>query len=246
MHQRLQAIPLLAALAMAGGWAAGSNADEPAKATTHVEAEVAAAATAGPEARAEAAQAVDGAVAASLIGAIAAHFGEQDVGVKLDRIALEPASIRDRTVTGQGRVRIGGREEWIPFRFHALYDIQTTQVLSPLLELGPDRTDFEAVADDSDVARALDTRVGQALGAEFPAQPVKWNTDHVRVAPLGDSLVRVQARGTADFDAEGLTDARVDALYDRATGEWISLEYELGASANLVEETPVPEAVATR
>ncbi len=58
--------------------------------------------------------------------------------------------------------------------------------------------------------------------------------------------MRVQARGTADFDAEGLTDARVDALYDRATGEWISLEYELGASANLVEETPVPEAVATR
>lgn len=246
MYQRLHAVPLLAALVVAGGWAAGSYADERAPSNDAGQFGVSAAATAGPEARAEAAQALDGAVAASLIGAVTAHFGEQDVGVKLDRLALEPASIRDRTVTGQGRVRIGDRGEWIPFRFQALYDTQTTQVVSPLLELGPDRTDFEPVGGDSDVALALGTRVAQALGAEFPAQPVKWNTDQVRVAAVGDSLVRVQARGTADFDAEGLTDARVDALYDRATGEWISLEYELGASANLVEETARPEAVATR
>ncbi len=246
MKQQLHAIPLLAALVAAGGWAAGSNADERATAIVATDVEVAAAATAGPEARGEAAQAVDGAVAASLIGAIAARFGEQDVGVKLDRVALEPASIRDRTVTGQGRVRIGQRAEWIPFRFQALYDTQTTQVLSPLLELGPDRTDFEPVAGDSDVALALQARVGEELAEEFPAQPVKWNTDQVRVAPIGQSLLRVQARGTADFDAEGLTDARVDALYDRDSGAWISLEYELGTSANLVEETARPQAVATR
>lgn len=246
MNQRFQAMSLLAALVAAGGWAAGSNADERSQAHRAAGVEVSAAATAGPEARGEAAQAVDGAVAASLIGAITAHFDVQDVGVKLDRVAMEPASIRDRTVTGQGRVRIGQRADWIPFRFQALYDTQTTQVMAPLLELGPDRTEFEAVAGDSGVARALGTRVGEALATEFPAQPVKWNTDQVRVAPLGGSLVRVQARGTADFDAEGLTDARVDALYDRASGEWISLEYELGASANLVEETARPEAVATR
>ena len=246
MHTRLHAIPLLAALVAAGGWAAGSNADERPGSGEPAPVEVTAAATAGPETRGEAAQALDGAVAASLIGAVTAHFGEHDVGVKLDRLALEPASIRDRTVTGQGRLRIGDREEWIPFRFQALYDTQTTQVVSPLLEVGPDRTDFEAVAGDSEIARALDARVSEALGSEFTAQPVEWSTDQVLVAPMGDSLLRVQARGTADFDVEGLTDARVDALYDRSSGQWINLEYELGASANLVEETAGPEAIATR
>lgn len=242
MSRQLQSLSLMAVLMAAGGWAAGLPAGQPEAGETAI----GAAALADPEARAEGAQAIDGATAAAVIGAITTRFGEQEVGVKLDRIAMEPASIRDRTLSGEGRVRIGESDEWIPFRFQALYDTQTTAVVSPVLELGPDRTDFEAVPAGSGVARALDSRVGEALGAEFPMQPVRWNADQVRVAPLAGSVIKVQATGTADFDVEGLTDARVDALYDLENGRWLSIDYELGASANLVDEAARPEAVATR
>lgn len=242
MRQHILSVSLTTALLAASGWAAGLHADEPARGAEAITA----AAIAGPETRAEAAEAVDAATAASLIGAITTRFSEPDVGVKLDRMAMDPASVRDRTITGEGRVRIGHSGQWIPFRFQALYDTQTTEVFSPVLELGPDRTHYEAVAADSEVARALDAQVADALGDEFPMQPVHWNTDQVRVAPVGGSLVKVQASGTADFASEGLTGARVDALYDSDSREWLTLEYELGASANVVEETAQPEAVATR
>lgn len=242
MGRQLHSLSLMAVFMAAGGWAAGLPAEQPLPQGVGI----GAAALSDPATRSEAAEAVDSATAAALIGAIATHFGEQDVGVRLDRVAMEPASIRDRTVTGEGRVRIGEGDEWIPFRFHALYDTQTTEVVSPILELGPDRTDFEPVPAGSDVARALDTRVAEALGAEFPSQPVRWNADQVRVAPLAGSLVKVQASGTADFDAEGLTKARVEALYDQESGRWLSIDYELGAGANQVEDATGPEAVATR
>lgn len=241
MRQHLLSTSLTTVLLAASGWAAVLHADEP-RGTGGITA----AAVAGPETRTEAAEAVDGATAASLIGVITAHFSEQDVGVKLDRMAMDPASVRDRTITGEGRVRIGQSGQWIPLRFQALYDTQTTEVFSPVLELGPDRTHYEAVGNDSEVARALDARVADALGDEFPMQPVHWSTDQVRIAPVGGSLVKVQASGTADFAAEGLTGARVDALYDHSSGQWLTLDYELGTSANLVEETAQPEAVATR
>lgn len=242
MSRQLHSLSLTVALIAAGGWATGLPAGEPLPDAGGI----GAAALTDPATRSEAAEAVDSATAAALIGAIATHFGEEDVGVRLDRVTMDAASIRDRTVTGEGRVRIGSREEWIPFRFQALYDTQTTEVVSPILELGPDRTDFETVADGSDVALALDAGVAGALAAEFPSQPVHWNADHVRAAPLAGSLLKVQATGTADFDAEGLTKARVEALYDRASGRWLSIDYELGAGANLVDDTTGSEAIATR
>ena len=47
---------------------------------------------AAPESRVEAAQTIDAAVAAALIGAISTQFGERKVEVKLDRMQVDPAN----------------------------------------------------------------------------------------------------------------------------------------------------------
>lgn len=89
-----------------------------------------------PESRGEGGQALDSAVAASLIGAISGQFGARKVEVALDEVSVAPVSLRDRDVTGHGRLRIGNDPEWIPVAFQALYDTETTAVSVPALVLG--------------------------------------------------------------------------------------------------------------
>lgn len=187
---------------------------------------------------------MDSAVAGVLIGAIAAQF-ESDVGigVRLDRIAVDPASLRDREVSGKGRLRIGDAGDWIPFRFAAMYDTRTSEVGYPHLVLG-DGDAAEPIAADSAIARRLLDRAGLALAREFGTQTVGLSLDRVAAVAAGDRYLAVRAIGSAAFEGEGRTPARVRALYDRDSGRWLRVEYELGASAGRAErEFP---AVASR
>src|SRR5688500_19069076 len=75
---------------------------------------------AAPESRVEAAQTIDAAVAAALIGAISTQFGERKVEVKLDRMQVDPANLIDLILSGEGRVRIGVDDDWLAVRFEVL------------------------------------------------------------------------------------------------------------------------------
>src|SRR3546814_18679382 len=56
---------------------------------------------------------MNGAVAGVLIAALTEQFGGRSVSIMLDKVSAQQASIRDSAVSGEGRARIGGEDEWI-------------------------------------------------------------------------------------------------------------------------------------
>lgn len=87
----------------------------------HVETRPAAAAG-KPESRAEGEEALQNAVAAAVVAAMTEQFANRVISVKLDSAEIEIASLRDRVVSGVGRLQIGLDEDWIGFRYRTLYD----------------------------------------------------------------------------------------------------------------------------
>lgn len=197
---------------------------------------------ASPESRIEGDQAMDGAIATAVIAAVGRQFDEARVEVKLDNVSVQPASIQDRAVEGHGRLQLGGVRTWIPFRFEALYDTESTAVSSPRLVLGDARPGNE-VASGSDIARTLAERVDTALQAEFSLQPFDLVIDRVVTQNAGERLVQVRGTGTVDFGPEGTTATRIDALYDPVEARWLRVDYELGPTANW-GDTPRPALAA--
>lgn len=184
-----------------------------------------------PQSRMEGNQAVDDATAAALIGAISDQFSERSVEVKLDTVSIAPAGMIQREISGQGRLLVGATDDWIPFRFKALYDTEQASVGYPDLILGNNAPGNSVNVDSSmgkDLARAVDTR----LHSEFGDQPSTFAADSIRVIPQGKRYVRVEATGTANFASEGTTRAGVHGLYDPQRRQWLRLTYELGATAN--------------
>ncbi len=191
-----------------------------------------------PQSRMEGNQAVDDATAAALIGAISDQFSERNVEVKLDTVRIAPAGIVQREITGQGRLLLGATEEWIPFRFKALYDTEQASVGNPDLTLGDDAPG-RSITVDSPMGRDLARQVAKRLHAEFGDQPSQFAADSIRVVDQGSRYVRVEATGTADFASEGTTRAGIHGLYDTQRRQWLRLTYELGATANRVPATTV-------
>lgn len=186
---------------------------------------------AAPQSRVEGDQAIDAATAAALIGAISSEFGEREVQVKLDKVTVTPTSIVQRDITGEGRVLIGRDPEWIPFRFAALYDTVQASADKPTLTLGG-TTPGTALALDSPLSRQLAGQVNRRLHAEFAQQPSRFSADSVQLVSVGSHYQRLEATGIARFGSDGSTRAGVQALYDRRTGEWVRVSYELGTTAN--------------
>lgn len=167
---------------------------------------------------------VNDAIAAAVIGSVTRQFNTDDVTVKLDAVEVLPASIQDREVRGTGRLRIGGDAEWIPFRLAAHYDTESTEVTYPRLQLGQGAP---ARAADPRMTARLSGAVSRALAEEFSGQPVAWALSEARTADQGGRFVRVSATGVADFGAEGQVPADVEALFDRVTGRFLRVSYEL-------------------
>lgn len=193
-----------------------------------------------PESRIEASQSIDAALAAALIGAISGQFDERKVAVKLDRVATEPLSLVDLRVEGDGRLRIGDDEEWLPLRFSAMYDSVGATVVQPRLTIG-DEGEGEEVAIASPLAQSLRDQVAAGLQREFAQQPARLHIDRVRQLPAGRRYARLEGVGTVDFDEYGSSVATIRALYDRDRHEWLQVGYELGAAATAspAQATPV-------
>lgn len=243
---RPASLPLAIAALVFGGAVATASAGQDREGERSV-VTVQAEALEAPDSRVEGDLAMDGAVAAAVVGAISTRFDERDVAVKLDQVDVEPLSVRDRAVSGHGRMRIGEGEAWMPLSFEAVYDTRTATVGYPYLVLG-DGGAGDVLDEGSEVAVELGERVNAALAAEFSGQPVELELERVVAAPAGGRYLRVQATGTADFDTEGTTAAQVQALYDQRTGDWIDVDYELGTTANWAGDQldPVATSVATR
>jgi hypothetical protein len=179
---------------------------------------------------------VDDAIAAAVIESISRQFDTSDVVVQLATVQVRPASIQDRRVTGEGRLRIDGGNDWVPFHFDAMYDTASAEVTYPRLDLGSGTS--AGVPTTSALAASLDGQVTKALKAEFQSQPVRWSLASARTSQLG-RFTRVQGDGVADFGPDGSTPAQVEGLYDTASNRWVRVRYELGG------ETGGAQAVAS-
>lgn len=232
---------LLGTIAAQDSAMAGSGAGE--------QVEVRGVAISTPQSRVEGDMAMDSAVAAAVIGAVSRQFGERRIEVKLDSVSVQPASLRDRSVSGEGRILIGDSSRadarnWIPVQFAALYDTRTASVSRPALVIGDGAATPEHLALDAPLAIELGSRIDAVLAEEFTQQPAQMIVDRIATTPTGSRYLRVTALGTADFAAEGTTAAQIDALYDRRTGEWVRVTYELGTTSNWSSDDG--EAVAAR
>ena len=180
--------------------------------------------------------AVNGAVAGVLIAALTEEFGGRSVSILLDKVGIEQASIRDSSVTGQGRARIGGDEEWIGFRFSTLYDTALDIAAYPEITLGGVTSEERDMPNDPGLVRQLDERVVERLGEEFAQQPVRLQLDRITTVEAGSHYLRIDASGIADFGPEGTSSARIEALYDLRDRAWLRVDYELGPGAGLRQE----------
>jgi hypothetical protein len=176
-------------------------------------------------------QVMDGAVTAAVTAGVSRQFGESRVDVRLDRLDIQPASIRDRVVAGHGRIRLGQDRAWIPFRFEALYDTESAAVSAPRLALGQSHP-LREVGSDSDIAHALAMRVDSALHDEFAQQPFELRIDRVVTQRAGEQLMQVRGQGTVDFGPDGAAGARIEALYDPVEARWLHVSYELGPAGD--------------
>lgn len=174
--------------------------------------------------------ALDGAVAGVLVAALSEEFGGRAVSIMLDEVRVQPASPRDRVVTGQGRARIEGDQDWIGFRFNTLYDTTFGSAAYPEIRLGGVTRGEREVPNDTALVRQLDDNVVARLGKEFAHQSVRLQLDRIRTVEAGSRYLRIEASGIADFGLEGTTPAQIEALYDRRGGAWLRVSYELGPS----------------
>ena len=184
-----------------------------------------------PETRGEAREAQDASVAAAVIGLVSRQFGERMVQVKLDRVESVPDSLLQTDVSGDGRLRIGDDDEWLPFRFECLYDTAAATASAPRLVIG-DGDPGRALPVRSGVAASLRDEVQSRLRREFRQQAVSFRLDRAAALDAGKRYARVEANGIADFGRDGRTPAGVEAIYDRRANAWIQVRYELGSTAN--------------
>lgn len=179
-----------------------------------------------PQSRVQAAADIDDATAAALIGAISSQFHERAVQVRLGHVQVAPAGLVQRDLRGAGELQIGSDPSWIPFRFDALYDTELTSVGSPALTLGSEQPSHELARNDT-LAKALGREASRRLHEEFAQQSTALRLDDVRSGGAGAAFVRLEADGIAMLDGDRAP-ARVHALYDPRTGEWLQLAYDLG------------------
>lgn len=191
-----------------------------------------------PESRSEAHEAIDGAAAAAVIGAISRQFGEQSVEVKLDHVDVLQANLQERVLRGNGRLQIAGQDEWLAFKFDALYDTEQASVYYPRLTIGSEDSSMDA---DSALARSLSKHAQYALGEEFAQQSVALSLADITARNAGKRYVQVRATGVARFEGEGGAEALVTAVYDRKQARWLQVDYELGSSSSQA----LGESVAT-
>lgn len=214
----------LLASALAGGMAHGA---EPAQA-------VASPQPPAPVAERQASsgdEALDNAVAAVVVAALTEQLGNQAIAVRLDSIDVRISSLRDRAVSGEGRMRVGDDPDWIGFRYRTVYDTTFGSAGYPELTIGGVGAGEREVPNDAMLVAQLDARITAELDKQFGAGSARLQLDRISTVEAGKRFLRISATGMADFGLNGTTPIRIESLYDTAKLAWQRVDYGLGASA---------------
>lgn len=186
---------------------------------------------AGQQALARERERIDATVGAALVGALGEELGGRTVRVQLDEVTVQTTSLRDRMVSGRGRLQIENDEAWMGFGFTLLYDAVMDSAGYPELHIGTGGADGRAVPNDAKLVRELDDRVVGLLAQEFGYQNVRLQLDSISTLQAADRYLRIEATGIADFGLDGAAPTRVDALYDPTRNAWLRVAYKLQPAA---------------
>lgn len=182
---------------------------------------------------------INGAVAGALIATLTEQFDGRTISLLLDKVDIQPSSIRDRLVSGEGKLTIGTDDDWIGFRFNTLYDIDLASAAYPEITLGGITHDERELPNDTDLVHQLDDRITERLAEEFSTQPVRLQLDHIRTVQAGKRYVRMTADGIADFGRDGTSPAQIEGLYDYQDNTWLRVNYALGPAPDAEPQAAV-------
>lgn len=204
--------------------------------------EPAAAAAAVPRASAPATAhddrpALERAVAGVVVGALATKFGGRAVEARFGAIeqrladgapADGAADAGQHVISGDGQMRFAGETSWIGFRFRARYDVLLGQVgtTEVVLAVGGDA---RPVPNDTSMVRQLDDRLVDSLRGQWGLPSVRLQLDRIETVETGQHYLLIDADGLADFGRDGSSGIRISAFYDRRSGQWLQLDYDLDA-----------------
>ena len=183
-----------------------------------------------PMSRAEGRKAADAAVAGALVGLTNEQFKGERIELKLNTVDMRAVSPRDREVSGTGQLKIGNDTDWLPFRYHALYDTETQTAASPAITLGSSEAGGVEVAVTDAASTALASAASEQMRGEFPDQKVTLDMSKIQRQKSG-RYERFIALGDVRFDREPATKAAIEGLYDPARKRWLRINYELGDTA---------------
>ena len=202
----------------------------PAAAVAQSRAETAATAPASGRQASSGDEAMDNAVAAVVVAALADQLGVPAIEVKLDSVEVAAAGPRDRTVSGEGRVQMGGAGGWIGFRYRTLYDTVLRSAGYPDITIGGVAAGEREVPNDARLVRELEDRVTTGLAAQSRDAP-RLQLDRITTVEGGQRLLRITADGVADFGRDGTTAIAIVGLYDLSSRTWHRVDYTLGGGA---------------
>ena len=187
--------------------------------------------TANPMTRGEGREAADSALAGALVGIVVTELSVGDpIQLKLETVHMEAVSPRDRKVTGTGLLKLAGDDEWMPFRYRALYDTQTQTATWGRITLGTDDEGGETVATGDASLTTLARTAAERMRQEFPQQAVTLDIASAHRFPAG-RYQRYLAQGATRFDGQDPVQARIEGLYDPINDRWLRVGYELGDTA---------------
>jgi hypothetical protein len=171
---------------------------------------------------------IGNAIAGALVSALSEQLGGRAVDMKLDAIEVKPVSVSERAINGTGSLRIQGDDDWVGFRVQVMYDSQLGSTGYPQVGIGGVAAGERDIPNDGLLVQKLDTEVVDALSREFRQPSVRLQLDRISTVQAGSRYLRINADGLADFGRDGSADAKIEALYDRSSGQWLRVHYEVG------------------
>ena len=168
--------------------------------------------------------------AAAIIESLRSRFAGSEIEFKFDSFDSREISQRDTQLHGAGQFRIEGGQAWLPIRYSASYDTATDSIESPEVTFAA-RSDHGVHASIDTNTNALDAMVGQRLTDEFASQTVDFDLGPVNLVAGDRRYALVDGVGVARFAGEGAATVSVQAVLDRATGQWLGVAYVLGSDA---------------
>ncbi|MGO4220356.1 hypothetical protein AB4Y64_00610 [Lysobacter sp. TAF61] len=171
---------------------------------------------------------IEKAVAGVVVGALAAQFDGRDVEARFDAFDDQPGDDGRRSISGEGQMRFAGDLAWIGFKFRTSYDVLLGQAGVPELAIGAGG-DARPVPNDTAIVRQLDDRLVDALRLDLGLSSIRLQLDRIESVETGQNYLLIDAWGLADFGRDGSSNIRIAAFYDRRSGQWLQLHYDVDA-----------------